>query len=109
MHVAKIGGRRQTASPSRVASGACCTSESSSFPTFLGTLAAIAFSPTPPGRIDTHHYVVPPGYRKWLQDKGSTAGGKAIPDWNPNAALDFMGSTNVQTAISTFPHAPLSG
>lgn len=59
----------------------------------------MALSAAPSGRIDTHHHVVPPVYLKWLQDKGITAGGKAIPEWSPQAALDFMGETNVQTAI----------
>lgn len=51
------------------------------------------------GRIDTHHHVVPPRYRQWLQDKGISAGGKAIPEWTTDAALELMDITNVETAI----------
>jgi predicted TIM-barrel fold metal-dependent hydrolase len=58
-----------------------------------------ANSHSTPGRIDTHHHVVPPFYRKWLQDKGLTAGGKAIPEWTRDAALELMDSTDVATAI----------
>lgn len=50
-------------------------------------------------RIDTHHHVVPPFYRDWLQDQGITAGGKAIPEWSPESALEFMDATGVETAI----------
>jgi len=32
-----------------------------------------------PGRIDTHHHVVPDFYRDWLISKGITAGGREIP------------------------------
>ncbi|MFD6514537.1 amidohydrolase family protein [Rhodococcus sp. NPDC060176] len=56
-------------------------------------------STTIPGRIDTHHHVVPPFYRQWLQDKGITAGGKAIPEWTTDAALELMDATNVATAV----------
>ncbi|MBY4212558.1 amidohydrolase [Rhodococcus fascians] len=56
--------------------------------------------PTPAsGRIDTHHHIVPPFYRNWLQDKGITAGGKAIPEWTVDAALELMDITDVATAI----------
>lgn len=50
-------------------------------------------------RIDTHHHVVPHFYRDWLQGQGISAGGKAIPAWEPSAAIDFMDLTDVRTAI----------
>lgn len=50
-------------------------------------------------RIDTHHHVVPPFYREWLQRKGLTAGGKPIPEWSPEAALSLMDQTGVRAAI----------
>lgn len=74
-------------------------------------------------RIDTHHHVVPPFYRQWLLDRGITAGGREIPTWSPEAALDFMDSTGVETAVvsvstpgvepgigdSNGPHGPSEG
>lgn len=50
-------------------------------------------------RIDTHAHVVPPFYREWLQAKNVDAGGLPIPEWTPEAALDFMGTNAIQTAI----------
>ncbi|WP_063045512.1 amidohydrolase family protein [Nocardia pseudovaccinii] len=52
-----------------------------------------------PGRIDTHQHIVPPRYRSWLLDKGLTAGGRAIPEWTAESALELMGENNIDTAI----------
>lgn len=52
-----------------------------------------------PGRIDTHHHVVPPFYRSWLVTEGVTAGGREVPEWSPAAALEFMEATAVRTAV----------
>lgn len=52
-------------------------------------------------RVDTHHHMVPDFYRTWLLERGVSAGGKAIPRWSMNAALDFMDATGVRTAIAS--------
>ncbi|MGB8506422.1 MAG: amidohydrolase, partial [Mycobacterium sp.] len=40
------------------------------------------------GRIDTHQHRIPPGYRNALRKAGiDEAGGRALPDWSPDAAL----------------------
>ena len=51
------------------------------------------------GRIDTHQHIVPPRYRRWLLDKGLTAGGRAIPEWSAESALELMGDNRIDTAI----------
>ena len=51
-------------------------------------------------RIDTHHHVVPPDYRKALQRAGLLeAGGRALPDWSPEASLQAMADLDVGTAM----------
>jgi 6-methylsalicylate decarboxylase len=51
-------------------------------------------------RIDTHHHVIPPDYRKALQQAGLLeAGGRALPDWSPETALQAMADLDVGTAI----------
>jgi hypothetical protein len=36
---------------------------------------------TSPARIDTHQHLIPPAYRKLLDERGLTAGGWPTPDW----------------------------
>lgn len=51
-------------------------------------------------RIDTHHHLIPPDYRKALQQSGiDAAGGRALPDWSPEASLQTMDALDVGTAI----------
>jgi 6-methylsalicylate decarboxylase len=51
-------------------------------------------------RIDTHHHVIPPDYRKALQKAGlAEAGGRALPDWTVDASLRAMAELGVGTAI----------
>lgn len=51
-------------------------------------------------RIDTHHHMVPADYRKVLDKAGiADAGGRAMPDWTPEASLDTMAKLGVATAI----------
>ncbi len=39
-------------------------------------------------RIDTHLHLIPPDYRKALQQAGiDEAGGHALPEWSPEASL----------------------
>jgi len=51
-------------------------------------------------RIDTHHHLIPPDYRKALQKAGiDEAGGRALPDWSPEASLQTMAELGIGTAI----------
>ena len=50
-------------------------------------------------RIDTHHHIVPRPYAEWLAAKGIDAGGRAIPEWTSEAALELMGTLDVTRAI----------
>jgi predicted TIM-barrel fold metal-dependent hydrolase len=52
-----------------------------------------------PGRIDTHHHIVPPSYAAWLKEKGMAAGGLPIPQWSGEAAIALMDKYRIQTAI----------
>lgn len=54
-----------------------------------------------PDRIDTHHHIVPPFYRDWLQSRNISAGGKEIPEWTVESAMDLMGRSGVATAITS--------
>jgi predicted TIM-barrel fold metal-dependent hydrolase len=51
-------------------------------------------------RIDTHHHLIPPDYRKALQKAGiAEAGGRTLPDWSPDASLQTMVELGIGTAI----------
>jgi 6-methylsalicylate decarboxylase len=51
-------------------------------------------------RIDTHHHMIPPDYRKALRRAGiDEAGGRTLPDWSPNSSLQTMAELGVATAI----------
>jgi 6-methylsalicylate decarboxylase len=51
-------------------------------------------------RIDTHHHVIPPDYRKALDRAGLLeAGGRELPDWSVDGSLQAMVELNVGTAI----------
>jgi predicted TIM-barrel fold metal-dependent hydrolase len=51
-------------------------------------------------RIDTHQHMIPPEYRRALQKAGiDESGGRALPDWSPENALQTMAELNIATAI----------
>jgi 6-methylsalicylate decarboxylase len=51
-------------------------------------------------RIDTHHHLIPPGYRKALRKAGlDEAGGRALPDWSPDSSLQTMAELGICTAV----------
>ncbi|MER7184241.1 amidohydrolase family protein [Streptomyces hyaluromycini] len=51
-------------------------------------------------RIDVHQHLVPPFYRDALAGHGITeAGGRALPGWSPEAALELMDLLGTETAI----------
>lgn len=51
-------------------------------------------------RIDTHHHMIPDVYRKALQAAGiEDAGGRAMPEWSPEASLQTMNELDIATAI----------
>ncbi|MEY9841389.1 amidohydrolase family protein [Streptacidiphilus sp. EB103A] len=56
--------------------------------------------PSAPRRIDVHQHVVPPFYRDLLTKAGiAEAGGRALPDWSPEGALELMDLLRTATAI----------
>lgn len=65
-------------------------------------------------RIDTHAHLIPPDYRRQLANAGiDDAGGRPLPEWSPDIALEAMAELDVATAVlsvstpgTTFlPHA----
>lgn len=53
-----------------------------------------------PMRIDTHQHIVPPFYAAWLQRHGiRAAGGRLLPDWSEEGALDLMADAGIATGI----------
>jgi len=52
-----------------------------------------------PYRIDTHQHIVPPGYARWMLEKGIRPGGVGLPSWSERSALKFMDRHDVQTGI----------
>ncbi|WP_030620327.1 amidohydrolase family protein [Streptomyces fulvoviolaceus] len=55
---------------------------------------------TAPHRVDVHQHIVPPFYRDLLTKAGiADAGGRALPDWSPEAALELMDLLGTATAI----------
>jgi predicted TIM-barrel fold metal-dependent hydrolase len=51
-------------------------------------------------RIDTHQHVIPPDYRKALQKAGvDDSGGRAVPDWTVDTALQTMAELDIASAI----------
>lgn len=51
-------------------------------------------------RIDTHHHVIPPNYRKALEKAGlGEVSGRTLPDWSPDASLQTMAELDIGTAI----------
>jgi predicted TIM-barrel fold metal-dependent hydrolase len=57
------------------------------------------------GRVDVHQHIVPSFYRDLLTKAGiAEAGGRALPDWSPQAALelmDLLGTTTAMVSVST--------
>jgi len=53
-------------------------------------------------RIDTHHHIVPPDYRNALEKAGiDAAGGRAMPEWTREAALQAMDDLGIGTGIAS--------
>jgi 6-methylsalicylate decarboxylase len=51
-------------------------------------------------RIDTHHHMIPPDYRKALRRAGiDEAGGRAVPDWSREGSLQTMAELGIATAV----------
>jgi hypothetical protein len=51
------------------------------------------------GRIDVHQHLLPE-YREVLRRNGvARAGGRELPDWSPDAALELMDTVGIATAI----------
>lgn len=53
-----------------------------------------------PERIDVHQHMLPPVYVDWLRKHHiDDAGGRALPDWSPEAAVTLMDQIGTSTAI----------
>ena len=51
-------------------------------------------------RIDTHHHLIPTGYRDMLHRAGiDEAGGRVLPEWSRDGSLQTMADLGVATAI----------
>jgi hypothetical protein len=51
-------------------------------------------------RVDVHQHLIPGFYRAALSAAGiEAAGGRALPDWSPEAALAHMEVLQISTAI----------
>lgn len=51
-------------------------------------------------RIDTHHHMIPPDYRKLLGKFGiDDAGGRALPEWSPEGSLEAMAELGSAAAV----------
>jgi len=52
------------------------------------------------GRIDVHHHLIPDFYRRALGDAGiRQAGGRQLPNWDVEGALELMDLLEIRTAI----------
>ncbi|SHE95983.1 amidohydrolase family protein [Streptoalloteichus hindustanus] len=61
---------------------------------------------TDPARVDVHQHVLPPDYVRWLAGHGiHDSGGRPLPEWSADLALDVMDRRSIATAILsvTFP------
>jgi 6-methylsalicylate decarboxylase len=50
-------------------------------------------------RFDVHQHLIPPAYRRLLDDAGLNAGGWPLPEWSPAAAIASMDRRGTATAI----------
>ena len=50
-------------------------------------------------RIDVHQHLVPPVWRKYLADRGVTAGGAEIPPWSARSAVAMMDAQGIAIGI----------
>ncbi|SDN66955.1 Predicted metal-dependent hydrolase, TIM-barrel fold [Streptomyces sp. cf386] len=56
--------------------------------------------PATPSRIDVHQHLIPSFYRDLLAKAGiAEAGGRQLPDWSPESALEVMDLLGTTTAI----------
>lgn len=64
-------------------------------------------SPTGPGgRVDVHRHMVPGPYGRRRRSYGGDApGGRALPAWNPDVALELLGRHGIATAVPVADHA----
>ncbi|MFI5825020.1 amidohydrolase family protein [Streptomyces rishiriensis] len=69
--------------------------------------------PAAPRRIDVHQHTVPPFYREFLTKTGvSEVGGRVLPDWSPESAvelMDLLGTVTGIVSVSTPGAAFLTG
>ncbi|MET3963105.1 putative TIM-barrel fold metal-dependent hydrolase [Marmoricola sp. OAE513] len=52
-----------------------------------------------PHRIDTHHHLIPPRYRDYLETRGIQPGGIPLPKWTPAGSLKVMNRLGIRAAV----------
>ncbi|MFQ6212454.1 amidohydrolase family protein [Bacillus mobilis] len=62
-------------------------------------MAAKGTDVTGTDRIDVHQHIVPPGYSRWLVDRGLTAGGMPLPAWSAEGALAMMDDHGIRSCV----------
>lgn len=50
-------------------------------------------------RIDTHHHIVPPDYRAWIEAKGVMPGGLPMPEWSVETDLRTMADHGIAVGM----------
>jgi predicted TIM-barrel fold metal-dependent hydrolase len=50
-------------------------------------------------RIDTHHHLIPPDYRRTLQRAAPEGAGRVVPEWSTESALETMAGLGIKTAM----------
>lgn len=55
-----------------------------------------------PGKIDTHHHVIPPGYISMLESNNiKESMGVSFPDWDAEKSLSFMKKHDIEMAVTS--------
>ncbi|MFI1400753.1 amidohydrolase family protein [Streptomyces sp. NPDC020681] len=54
---------------------------------------------TSPARIDVHQHLIPPAYRRILDERGLSAGGWPTPSWDADSAIAMMDRRAIATGI----------
>ncbi|KJZ75228.1 hypothetical protein HIM_05422 [Hirsutella minnesotensis 3608] len=50
-------------------------------------------------KIDVHHHIIPPAFKKAWEDNPALSQGFKLPSWSPGESLEFMQRHNISTSI----------
>ena len=50
-------------------------------------------------KIDVHHHILPPFYADELRQRGLVDESNWLPEWSPEASLEFMDEAGIETAV----------